>query len=160
MLILLTINFKNSFHSMAGSDFGSCLQSTLHNLLLSSNRTTQQIHVYITKSESTQTIIKQLESLKKGIFITKWSNLHSANSNYFHGEQTHTQTSPSIRQQTAQNGREIGVSAEAAERKHRAEDHTCRSLSLWDQPFHQSLSVTSPSPHGAPWVPFYKGKIH
>ncbi len=66
---------------------------------------------------------KQLESLKKGIFITKWSNLHSAISYHFHGEQTHAETSPLIRQQTAQHARENGVSAEAGERKHEAEGH-------------------------------------
>lgn len=77
-------------------------------------RMTKTIHVYYCIRKHNF----KLERLEKGIFITKWSNLHSANSNNFHGEQTHTQTSPTIRHQTAQHSRENGVSVEAAERKH------------------------------------------
>lgn len=97
--------------------------------MLSSNgeRQNKSMCVYVTASESTQTIINNLRGSKRA---------YSSRSGVICIVQTVTismvnkPTQRPLPQQTAQHSRENGVSAEAAERKHGAEGHTCRSLSL------------------------------
>lgn len=98
-----------------------CLEHPLFIDVCSPHTENYQTNPYALLNQKTLNY-KQLESLQKGIFITKWLHLHCTNSMHFHGHHTHTEASP-IMQQSTQQHRKWRVSGNA-------EGHTCRTFNL------------------------------
>lgn len=111
-----------------------CLEHPLFIDVCSPHTENYQTNPYALLNQKTRNY-KQLESLQKGIFITKWLHLHCTNSMHFHGHHTHTEASP-IMQQSTQQHRKWRVSGNAEPRVIPA------GHSIWDIHFHQHFSIT------------------